>query len=115
MNINEAFPSTFLKAADLKGQAVRVRMTNVEMQDVGDGEKPILFFEGKERGLVLNKTNSSMLSDLFGEETAAWAGQIIEVYPDKTSFQGKIVDCLRVRGIAPPPVETDGEAEETPF
>jgi hypothetical protein len=113
MKISEAFPSNFLKAGDLQGRAVRVTMGEVILQDIGDGEKPVLHFDGKDRGLVLNKTNASMIAELYGDSTEDWVGKVIEIYPDKTSFQGRIVDCLRVRGVAPPPSE--GGEEEPPF
>lgn len=97
MNINGAFPSTYLKAADLQGRRVSVQIDGVRMEDIGGEHKPILSFVGKDKGLVLNKTNATMIAEICGsEETDEWQGQAIVLYPTKTDFQGKRVDAIRV-------------------
>ena len=42
MKMSEEFPSKFLKAADLQGREVRVLMSNVEREKIGDDTKPVL-------------------------------------------------------------------------
>jgi hypothetical protein len=106
MKISAAFPSEYLKAADLQGRQVKVVIDRVEMRDVGDDHKPVLFFQGKDRGVVLNKTNSAVLEDAFGDETDHWHGQKITLYPTKVDFQGKRVDAIRLMADpVPPPVQ----------
>ena len=51
MRISGAFPSPYLKAADLQGRRVPVKILRVEMQDFGDEAKPVVYFEGKSKGL----------------------------------------------------------------
>lgn len=97
MNINTAFPSSYLKAADLQGRRVPVTVDRVAMEDIGGEHKPVLFFQGKDRGLVLNKTNAAMIAEIAAsEETDEWKGVRIVLYPTKTDFQGKRVDAIRV-------------------
>ena len=97
MNINSAFPSTFLKSADLGGRRVAVTIAKVSMEDIGDDHKPVVYFTGKDRGLVLNKTNAAMISEIAGTaETDDWGGVKILLYPAKVDFQGKRVDAIRV-------------------
>lgn len=97
MNIGDAFPSKYLKARDLAGQEWQLTMTRVEMESMGDGDaKPVLYFAGAEKGLVLNRVNSEMIALMYSEETEHWQGQPITIKPDKTQFGGKIVDCIRV-------------------
>lgn len=124
MNIGNAFPSRFLKAADLQGRAVRVTISDVVVEDIGDGEKPVLYMAGKQKGVVLNRTNASVIADTYGEMTEGWQGNELELYPDKTQFQGRIVDCLRVRipvasePVAPPPpppAPAANEMDDIPF
>lgn len=116
MNINDSFPSNWLKAGDLKGRAVDVTISHVIEEDIGDGTKPVLYMEGKDKGIVLNKTNASMIASSYGDMTEGWEGMPLTVFPDKTSFQGKIVDCIRVRVPAPAPeVDEDGQPAEVPF
>lgn len=98
MKMSEAFPSKYLKAADLNGRAVRAIIDNCTYEDMGDGtSKPVLSFRGQKKGLVLNKTNAAMIASSYGDDSDAWRGRELEIYPDKTSMQGRIVDCLRVR------------------
>ena len=113
MNITTSFPSKYLKAADLQGRTVEVRIDRVVLESVGQGndaeEKPVIYFQGKEKGIVLNKVNSSTISSAYGDETDNWSGQPLSIYPDKTSFKGEIVDCLRVRVTAAEPAPAEGE------
>jgi len=117
MNINESFPSKFLKASDLKGQTVAVTISHVGIEEVGEEQKPVLYFKDKPKGLVLNKTNGMVIADRFGPETDGWADAEIELYPTKTPFQGQMVACLRVQLPAPPPPPPADAADdsEPPF
>lgn len=103
MKIGEAFPSKFLKAEDLNGKRVAVKIKYVEMEKIGDDDKkPVVYFSGKEKGLVLNKTNAGTIAEITGtEEMDDWSGQGIVLFPDKTSFQGKRVDCIRIAEASP--------------
>ncbi len=97
MDINSAFPSTYLKAADLQGRSVDVNIAKVSMEDVGDDHKPVVYFMGKDKGLALNKTNSNAIAMMYGGETNNWSGQPISIYPTETEFGGKVVACIRVK------------------
>ena len=97
MKISDEFPSAYLKASDLGGREVRLTMANVEREKIGTDTKPILYFKGKEKGLVLNKTNAYAIGDAYGEDTEDWYDQPIILFSIKTEYQGKIVDGLRCR------------------
>ncbi|NBS93421.1 MAG: hypothetical protein EBS91_05825 [Betaproteobacteria bacterium] len=96
MNINAAFPSTYLKAADLQGKRVTLTMSRVQLEEVGGEHKPVLYFEGTDRGIVLNKTNAAIIAEMYGPETDEWGGNKIVVYAARVEFQGRIVDAIRV-------------------
>lgn len=103
MKMSEAFPSKYLKAADLAGRAHKLVIDGADYAELGDGTaKPALTFIGKQKQLILNKTNGSLLAAAFGDDADKWRGKEIEIYPDKASMQGRIVDCIRVRVPAPP-------------
>ena len=101
VNINEAFPSNYIKAIDLSGQVVRVRIASAGYEEIGSDRKLILHFENKEKGLVLNKTNGMAIASAFGPETDGWIGADIELFSMKVPFNGQQVDAIRVR--IPPP------------
>ncbi|MEA1048581.1 hypothetical protein U5801_01920 [Lamprobacter modestohalophilus] len=102
MLISAAFPGAYLKAQDLQGRTVSVIIADCRMEDLGGEEKPVLYFQGKDRGLVLNKTNAGVLVDAYGDETSQWNGRPLELFAARVSFQGRMVDGLRVRVPAAP-------------
>ena len=105
MNINELFPSNYLKASDLgSGQPV-VTIACVEHEPVGRERemKAVLYFEGKEKGVVLNKTNAKKITDLVGSpETEDWTGFKIRLFATTTEFGGETVECIRVKAAGVP-------------
>ena len=97
MKISEEFPSKYLKATDLQGRDVKVTMANVERETIGSDKKLVLYFKGKQKGLVLNKTNAATIGDAYGDDTEDWFDQPLILFSIKTDFQGKVVDGLRCR------------------
>lgn len=97
MRIDAAFPSNYLKASDLQGEMVTVTMSHIKMEPVGEDNKPVLYFAGKKKGLVLNKTNSYVIAETYGPETDAWVGQRIQLFDALVDFQGRQVAAIRVR------------------
>lgn len=97
VKIGNAFPSDYLKAADLNGKAVRLVIETVTVEKIGEDQKPVLHFAGKDKTLVLNKTNTNRIVEAVGsDETDDWAGWSIVLYPCKVDYQGKRVDAIRV-------------------
>ena len=96
-----------LKAADLQGRELTLQIAGAEEVEL-DGEKKLsIGFQGKEKKLVLNKTNLGRIPEAYGTETDAWYGKDVIIYPDKTRFQGSTVDCIRVRIPAAPALSDD--------
>jgi hypothetical protein len=105
MKRDELFPSKYLRAADLGGKPTVVEIAGTTLEDLKDmsgktQSKPVLAFKDRKKTLVLNRTNYDAVADLHGEETDAWPGRKIELYPTKTNMGGKSMDCIRIRGTA---------------
>lgn len=124
MKIGAAFPSQYLKSEDIGQARPVVVMDRVEVEEVGDGHKPVLYFRGKEKGLILNKTNAGMIAEITGsDETDTWRGKRILLYQTKTDFQGKRVPCIRIDypetsrtpAPPPPPEEVEISDDDVPF
>jgi hypothetical protein len=130
MRVSDAFPSEFLKAGDIANKQVRVVIDRVEMRDVGDDHKPVIFFEGKEKGVVLNVTNARAIAQYHGEEMEEWVGQEIILFTMMVNFQGRMQPGIRIRvpssserktaakpASTPPPSENPGADldDEIPF
>jgi hypothetical protein len=107
MNINETFPSKYVKSSDLNGKDVTLTIDRVTVEDLGEGAKketkPILYFRGTEKGMVCNKTNANTICRLYGPETDNWIGKRILVGTSWVDFAGDQVLALRVRPVVPPP------------
>lgn len=97
MRISAAFPSEYLKAADLQGRQIPVKIDRVELKDIGGEHKPILFFVGKDKGMVLNKTNANTISAAYGDDTEDWADGDVILFESMVDFQGKTVPAIRVK------------------
>lgn len=97
MKMNEIYPSKYLKADDLQGREVRVTMSNVELEKIGDDNKPVLYFKGKDKGVVLNKTNAGTISIAYGDDTEDWYDQPIILFSVMVDFQGKVAPAIRCR------------------
>ena len=101
MRISEAYPSKYLKAADLDGHDRTVSIRACVQEELGQGSemevKPVLYFEGGQKGLVLNKTNAQAIAEDYGDDTESWAGREIVLFIQKVTFQGKLTPAIRVR------------------
>lgn len=97
MHIDEAFPSKYLRASDLQGRNVAVKMGRVDQEKIGDDTKLILYFQGKEKGMVLNKTNANNIASIYGGETEDWYGKDITLVEAMVDYQGKSVPAIRIR------------------
>ncbi len=106
MQIGEAFPSKYLKASDLGKSEPVVTIDRVEHEPVGRERemKAVLYFQGKEKGVVLNKTNAKKITELLGSpETNDWSGFQIRLYATTTEFAGETVECIRVKAAGTKP------------
>lgn len=100
---NQMFPSKYLKAEDFKGRGdvlLTIRRVDLEEIDPDDATicKPVVYFQEEKKGLILNKTNWTMIEEVTGEaDCDNWVGKQITLYVDKTHYKGDLVDCTRVR------------------
>ena len=75
--------SDWLKAADIKGKNVKVVIESVgEIHfDAKDGQaaqdKATIQFVGKDKGMVLNGTNTTTLIEAYGSNSDNWVGKEI--------------------------------------
>jgi hypothetical protein len=114
MKRHQLFPSRFLKADDLNGASVIVKIAKLKLETLetnGKSEtKAVLYFENLEKAMVLNVTNYNSIADLHGDETDEWPGCAIELFPTTTEMKGKIVNCIRIRA----PKDKGATSQATP-
>lgn len=129
--------SKYLKKEDLAdfedGAIVTIKGFKYESIQTGDDaaeDKVICYFKEFDKGMVLNKTNASLIPICTGARTAGEArGKQLVLYVDPTvSYGGKIVGGLRLkkvpgapkapRAVARPPERepgSDDDLGEIPF
>jgi len=104
------FDREYIGAWDLVDSAgrhvdVSVTITKVEARKVkgprGEALKPVIWFEGKERALLANKTNSRTIAGMYGPKTEDWVGKRIALYATMTNSPDGEVECIRVRPVSP--------------
>lgn len=74
-------------------------------------EKLILRFEGKERGMVINKTNFKKLANAFGWDPEEWVGQEITIETVEVEAGGRVVDSIVVTPITTGNKHTEKKVE----
>jgi hypothetical protein len=98
---NEVFPSKTLKAADIGEASPVVTIHRVELESIdknGKDKKPVAYFVGKDKGLVLNKTNWRAIVKISGQDDSdLWEGVKIQLFVTDVDFQGDLVPAIRVR------------------
>jgi hypothetical protein len=111
MLISAEYPSKYLKSDDLQGKQIKLIMSHVDREKISEDSRPVLYFKGIEKGLVLNKTNSYKIKETYGDDTEEWAGQPIILFAIMTDFKGETVQGIRVR--APTAKEMQPVAQPT--
>ncbi len=98
MNVNDLYPSKYIKSDDIGNQRLQLQVARIKMEEVAENEpaKPVMYFHGKEKGMVLNKTNALLCAHCWGSETDAWPNQWLDLFVEPKMFQGKVVNGLSV-------------------
>ena len=73
---------------------------NAEVKKLGQGEearnKVVLSFNETSKQLALNRTNSQIIAERFGDDSDLWTGKQISLIVVKKNFAGKLVDGIQV-------------------
>ena len=93
--------SNDLKAIDFKGKNMKLVISDVEerhydaRQGQAASDKLALHFEGREKTLVLNKTNTRTLINGYGPDTNGWVGKPVGLTTQETELgEGWVVRAL---------------------
>lgn len=113
MDIDAAYPSKYLKASDLQGRQPTVTIDRVIIEEVGrDKEsRPVIYFTGKDKGMVLNRTNANSVASIYGKDTDGWIGRPVTLFVIMTEFNRNMVEALRLK---PAPVHQQAQQPRQP-
>ena len=113
MRLKDAYPSNYLGADDFV-QPQTLTIERCEMRNVGLDkieEKPVVFFRGSDKPLILNVTNFKTIVSICGDETDDWPGGVVEIFSAKTMYMGEETDCVRLRAPAARPIPSTQQPE----
>ena len=96
MNVHEMYRSDYMKSDDLNGQALCLSITECLAEKAGGDERLVLAFFEVPSLMILDRTNTNMLAELYGPETSEWGGKVIKLAPSTTLFLGEIVKYIRI-------------------
>lgn len=100
MNIDQCYPSKYLKSDDLD-EDVTYTIRKVEIENLSQGkdkdEKPIVYFEEVEKGIVLNVTNKNTIKGMYGPDTDGWVGKQVTLFATEVEFKGEMTMAIRIR------------------
>ena len=103
--LDDLFPSKFLKASDAEHGDLVVTIKSIKLEEMqgeaGKENKPVVYFEEVEKGLVLNKTNKETLQKLHGNDIKGLTGKRIALFSTEVQSFGEMVLALRIRLKAP--------------
>lgn len=100
MNIDQAFPSKYMKASDLpEDTVVPFVIEEIRMEEIGRDKqtKPVIYFKDQDKAMVANKTNCNTIAKALGSrDTEDWVGKTIRLYSTEVQFGDEMVESIRV-------------------
>jgi hypothetical protein len=103
VTLSDAFPSKYLKAADLAGGPVvaiikLAVLEKIKGFDRTETAKVIVYFTKKLKPLILNRTNFEAIGDICGSyDSDDFPGTKIELFSQKVSGPNGVTDGVRIR------------------
>ncbi len=112
-NINNIFPSKYLKSHELQGREPVVIIDRVELEAMGRTRDvlPVVYFRGKAKGLKINKTMAVVLSQIArSADTDAWRGVTVQLYATSAEFGKQAFPVIRIKAPVSRPTAVQREA-----
>jgi hypothetical protein len=126
MKLSEAFPSKYLKPADVSEPTIAMiklaEEENIKGLDGKEQRKVVLYFAKKLKPLPLNRTNFESVMDICGsDDSADFPGTKIELFRMKVQGPNGITDGVRIRApgamekAKPKKAASKGDGEKPPY
>ena len=119
---------SYLKSEDLQGKVVNIQIENVTVELVKDADsdqkekKLVAHFVGRDKSMILNRTNADALNAIFGtDDYDYWKGPIQLFVDPNVRMGNRVVGGLRIRAVgntapvAPPPPPVAVTEDDIPF
>ena len=104
MKLNELFPSKYATGQDLAGKSVALTISHLRSEKMipTPGTPPVdkwvVYFKEAQKGVVLSKILATQIAQAVGsEDTDAWPGKRVMLYPEEVNVAGKPRPAIRAR------------------
>jgi len=84
----------------------RIEFTTLHPRPGQEEIKPVMYFVGKQKGLILTATNQDFLRSTFGDEITASYGKAITLKAIQKKVAGRMIDTIII-GIPPQAERTE--------
>lgn len=108
MKVSKMFPTPHLKGDDLGGIEPNVKIVKIgpvkafNSDTNQEEDKWAVWFFGKDKYLLLNKTNATMIAELLGsDESDDWVGGRVKLYSTPVQAFGATHNAVRVKKADP--------------
>ena len=102
--ISKEFPSRFLKGEEISGKEVPVTIRDIKKELVYSrqtnkkGEVLVMYFQGKDRGVVMKKERSTDMKAITGsDDTDGWIGRKVVMFTQKRKAKDGVFDVIRFK------------------
>ena len=116
-DFDDIYGSKYFSVGDLRGEQPRRKIGKVDVAELKEKDgttkrKYIVYFEGEDKALVLNKTNAQKLAQAVGKDRTKWVGLTVQLYAEMTSL-GK--EGVRLRPLRPAATVVKPDSELNDF
>lgn len=86
MRKTDALPKEFITGEEIGQREIKLVIANVVMKKMpnSNDHKPVMYFVGKERGMVVNSGNWDVMKTVYTDESDLWAGKTVILYSVQT-------------------------------
>lgn len=108
MHFKLLYPTDYVGAHDLNGKDAVLVIEKIDREELmmegGKKEKkPVVWFKGAKKRMVMNKTNAKTIARLYGPEMNDWIGKAIILYPTTCKVGPNTEECIRIQPRIPQP------------
>lgn len=116
MKISELFPRKYASGDDLQGRNITLVIESVQLESMRPApnapevQKPVIYFKGASKGVILNLTLAQQITTILkSDETEAWTGQKITLFPLPLTVAGQKRIAIRAKA----PINGESDPPET--
>lgn len=117
MKKSDALPTEHISGNEIGNHRLTLTVSHIAMKKLGDGtEKPVMYFVGKDRGMVINSGNWDAMANVYGDESSNWHSKPIELFavPTQTPAGVPTLGC-RISPVAGPETAAAFQAAAAPL